>query len=37
MGAIAEQARQKEAELEDRIVHEYTQRNLAQMLRVSIE
>ncbi len=37
IGDTAEQARQKEAELEDQIVHEYAQRNLAQMLRVPIE
>jgi FMN-dependent oxidoreductase (nitrilotriacetate monooxygenase family) len=37
IGDTEVQAREKEAALEDRIVHEYAQRNLATMLRVPIE
>ncbi len=37
IGDTEDQAREKEAALEDRIVHEYAQRNLATMLRVPIE
>ena len=37
IGDTAEEARRKEEELEDQIVHEYAQRNLAQMLRVPVE
>ncbi len=37
IGATTEEARQKEAELEDQIVHEYARKNLAAMLRVPIE
>jgi len=37
IGDTPGEARQKEAALEDQIVHEYAQRNLAHMLRVPIE